>query len=682
MRFDLTPASHRVLERASQLRLQRGMAAVSFAKLLWALFEEEECRAACWLREAELTLEQFFAAFGIQMLESPISAPAFPQGTYGIAPGSYTPPTPSSPDLAATKTDNNAPSVSNSTSDPLPSDEDEAEQEPQDESDEQPQDSWTPTEPPKYSLYSQPQPGRRPSGQSRLQFYFDDQRINGLLLTPELEETLEMVAHRLSRQDSRHSISVSGGVKQIAFNTPAFTLLTEHLLLAVVLDPGNVGNWLRENGLEPTELYGRIDGEIPPLPLGEGRGEGARTCDGSYSPHPNPLPKGEGTIEGLTPVALDCCRLPSAVCRLLDAAANRAREAIRVLEDYVRFILDDAELTQRLKTFRHQFQEVLQQFPMESRLAARNTEHDVGTEITADGEYQRPSVGDLLSANFSRLQESLRSLEEFSKMFDPLIAQQFEQLRYQGYTLHKDVGLHLAGTPPTSFFTQRHKGTEQNLCASVPPCETNLQNAQLYALVNTFSDESTFAQFVTAIIAGGVDIIQLRDKQADDRTLLARSRIVKECIAASERDVLFIMNDRPDLAVLAGADGVHVGQDELPVALVRQIVGNTMLIGVSTHSIDQARQAVSDGADYIGAGPVFESATKEFSQLSGLEYLREVAAEISLPAFAIGGITEDRLDEVLQTGVRRIAVSSALLMPDDPEGVAEAMRTAIRAAIG
>ena len=202
-----------------------------------------------------------------------------------------------------------------------------------------------------------------------------------------------------------------------------------------------------------------------------------------------------------------------------------------------------------------------------------------------------------------------------------------------------------------------------------------LNDARLYALVDTRPDEETFRQFITDIIAGGVDIIQLRDKQAGDRTLLDRSRMLKNCIAASGREVLFIMNDRPDLAVLAGADGVHVGQEELPVALVRQIVGE-LLVGVSTHSIDQARQAILDGADYIGAGPVFPSQTKEFTQFPGLDYLREVAAALCLspqqgltvakaiPVFAIGGITAERLDEVYQTGIHRVAVSSALL--DNP----------------
>ncbi|MCL2004899.1 MAG: thiamine phosphate synthase [Planctomycetaceae bacterium] len=186
-----------------------------------------------------------------------------------------------------------------------------------------------------------------------------------------------------------------------------------------------------------------------------------------------------------------------------------------------------------------------------------------------------------------------------------------------------------------------------------------LTTARLYALVDAQLDEARFKRFIADIIAYGINIIQLRDKQANDRTLLARSQILKDCITASGQPVLFIMNDRPDLAVLAEADGVHVGQEELPVELVRRIVG-PMLVGVSTHSIEQARQAVQDGADYIGAGPVFASSTKQFLQFPGLDYLREVAAEIAIPAFAIGGITEERLPEVFRTGINRIAMSSAL----------------------
>jgi thiamine-phosphate pyrophosphorylase len=121
------------------------------------------------------------------------------------------------------------------------------------------------------------------------------------------------------------------------------------------------------------------------------------------------------------------------------------------------------------------------------------------------------------------------------------------------------------------------------------------------------------------------------------------------------------MNDRPDLAKLSNADGVHVGQEELAVKECRAILGVGPLVGVSTHSIEQARQAVLDGANYIGVGPTFPSATKNFEQFAGLEFLRQVAGEIRLPTFAIGGITAENLHEVLSAGISRIAVSQALL---------------------
>src|SRR4029077_19302983 len=129
---------------------------------------------------------------------------------------------------------------------------------------------------------------------------------------------------------------------------------------------------------------------------------------------------------------------------------------------------------------------------------------------------------------------------------------------------------------------------------------------------------------------------------------------------------LFIMNDRPDLAVLTNADGVHVGQEELSVREARRIVGPSRLVGVSTHTIEQARQAVLDGADYIGVGPVFSSTTKSFVQLAGLEYVSQVAAEITLPAYAIGGIGGENIDEVLAAGASRVAVSGAICGAEDP----------------
>jgi thiamine-phosphate pyrophosphorylase len=137
------------------------------------------------------------------------------------------------------------------------------------------------------------------------------------------------------------------------------------------------------------------------------------------------------------------------------------------------------------------------------------------------------------------------------------------------------------------------------------------------------------------------------------------------------------MNDRPDLAVLARADGVHIGQDELSVHDARQIVGPDQLIGISTHNIEQARQAVLAGANYIGCGPTFPSSTKHFDHFPGLDFLREVAAEISLPAFAIGGVTLGNLPSVRASGFHRVAVSSALTNSGPTDRAAHQWLTAL-----
>ncbi len=169
---------------------------------------------------------------------------------------------------------------------------------------------------------------------------------------------------------------------------------------------------------------------------------------------------------------------------------------------------------------------------------------------------------------------------------------------------------------------------------------------------------------VRAALEAGVGMIQLREKTMCDRELLNRARWMRR--VTREAGALLIINDRPDLAVLADADGVHVGQEDLCVAETRRIVGPKRLIGVSTHSIEQARQAVLDGADYLGVGPVFPTKTKQFASLAGLEFVRQVAAEIALPWFAIGGISAKNVAQVVEAGATRIAVSSAICSASDP----------------
>ena len=199
-----------------------------------------------------------------------------------------------------------------------------------------------------------------------------------------------------------------------------------------------------------------------------------------------------------------------------------------------------------------------------------------------------------------------------------------------------------------------------------------LPKSRLYLLIDGSLPLARWTSYLRELLAAGIQIVQLRDKRLGDRELLQRAHPLRELTL--EAGALFIVNDRPDLTVLANADGVHVGQDELSVHDARTIVGRDRLVGVSTHSIQQAAKAVRDGADYIGVGPTFASSTKSFEQLPGLELLRKVRVEISIPAFAIGGIDLNCLPTVLETGVSRIAVSSAIHDADDPVAVVRAMR--------
>jgi thiamine-phosphate pyrophosphorylase len=322
-----------------------------------------------------------------------------------------------------------------------------------------------------------------------------------------------------------------------------------------------------------------------------------------------------------------------AAVRIVDANLNRASEGLRVVEEYARFALGDSRLSEQCKSLRHRLIVSLQaRNSGMDFLSARDTAGDVGCQIGTSTEYQRTNLTEVVQASFQRVQQALRSIEEYGKTIDTDLAREVESLRYETYTLQRQM---VRTTPRTA----------------------QIQDARLYVLIDGGASEAEFIAKATELIAAGVDVIQLRDKSLDDRTLLSRGKKLASLTRGAE--TLFIMNDRPDLAALAHADGVHVGQDELPVSEVRKIVGPDLLIGVSTHNVEQTRQAVRDDADYIGCGPTFPSSTKEFDHFPGLDFLRQVAAEISLPAFAIGGIGLENVEQVLSTGVKRIAVGGA-----------------------
>lgn len=333
--------------------------------------------------------------------------------------------------------------------------------------------------------------------------------------------------------------------------------------------------------------------------------------------------------------------------RIVDANLNRGRESLRVLDDYARFTLNDRHLTEQFKALRHRLAEATKLLSASTLLAARDTAHDVGTDLSTSGEYDRASPRQVAAVNLKRLQEALRSAEEFGKVLSADFARAVEAIRYEAYTLER-------------------------VTVRGGDARARLADARLYVLLTGSQCVAALDWTIRQAADGGADVFQLREKTLTDRGLIDRANRVRKW--TRDAGVLFVVNDRPDIARLVDADGVHLGQDDLPVSAARRVVGPDVLIGVSTHTLDQVRRAVLDGADYLGIGPTFPSSTKPFDQFPGLEFVREAMAETSLPAFALGGIGLHNVAEVTAAGATRIAVSSAVATAADPQAVAAALR--------
>lgn len=329
------------------------------------------------------------------------------------------------------------------------------------------------------------------------------------------------------------------------------------------------------------------------------------------------------------------------VLRIIDANANRAREALRVMEEAARFVLNDSELTAELKTLRHDLAAALSATP--ALEANRDTNGDVGTRITAPTEMTRQSVSDVVLAAGKRLSEALRAIEEYAKTLEAPLAQAAEALRYRGYVLEQRLDRALASG----------RARQWRLCV---------------LLSQELCPGQDWISIATAAIQAGADCLQLREKSLDAGELLERAR--RLVVLARPRGVSVIVNDRPDVALLSGADGVHLGQTDLPCRQARRLVGRQLLIGVSTSNIDQARRAIADGADYCGLGPMFPTATKHKPVLAGPTYAGEFVSQFPVvPHLAIGGITPDNAAEVLAAGVRGLAIGSAVCAASDPAAV-------------
>jgi len=205
-----------------------------------------------------------------------------------------------------------------------------------------------------------------------------------------------------------------------------------------------------------------------------------------------------------------------------------------------------------------------------------------------------------------------------------------------------------------------------------PGGRSDLADCRLYLCT---ADRPDLSGFLTACIAGGVDVVQLRDKVLDARPLLARAKLA--AAVCRDHGVPFVLNDRPDLALECAADGVHVGQDDVPAALARRILGPDAIVGLSTHAAAELDAAATEPADYVSVGPVEPTPTKPGRPGTGLEYLRYATRTAARPWFVTGGVTPGTLPAMLEAGARRFVVVRWLTEASDPEAAARALRAMI-----
>ncbi len=340
--------------------------------------------------------------------------------------------------------------------------------------------------------------------------------------------------------------------------------------------------------------------------------------------------------------------MEKAVYRIIDANFNRAREALRVIEEFCRFSLNSKSLNSRLKDFRHKLCAEVGKLDQGKLLAARDTAGDVGTDIKVQNQIGRKRPEDSFTAACKRLPEALRALTEMMASVEPQAAAEIEKLRYQSYTLEKEITLSIL---PAGKF----------------------ENVRLYVLI-TESEPERIYELTEQCCRGGADCVQLRCKnlvKTDKELLEIAQRFVEIC---RENEVISIINDRTDIAVLSDADGLHLGQDDISVQQARRLMSKPMIIGKSTHNLKQLKRAVDEGPTYVGIGPAFATQTKPQEKTAGLGYLEtavEILKDTGLYHTAIGGINLENIDQVLEKGVKTVAVCKEASNSADPAGICE-----------
>lgn len=344
------------------------------------------------------------------------------------------------------------------------------------------------------------------------------------------------------------------------------------------------------------------------------------------------------------------------IYRIIDVNINRVSEGLRVLEDLTRFYYEEPQITEKIRKIRHCVRKTVKDLNPEF-LNQRNAENDLGFEISQTTNLDnKTNIKELITANFKRVQEGLRVIEETLKIAGYYeMAKIYETCRYDSYTAEK------------IYFNTFNRIAKRKLLES-----------NLYCIIaEKYSKGRSNIEIVRQIIEAGVKIIQYRERNKKKLYKYKECEKIREL--TRQAGVTFIVNGDIDIAILVQADGVHIDQKDLPVEKVRELTGNEMIIGLSTHSREQAQDAFEKGADYIWAGPLFKTNCKgDIWDPAGLEYLKYIVNNVNIPFVAVGGIREHNVAQVFRLGAKCIAMATEIAGADDIKQKVNNIRAIIR----
>ena len=324
------------------------------------------------------------------------------------------------------------------------------------------------------------------------------------------------------------------------------------------------------------------------------------------------------------------------IAQIIDANLDRAREGLRVLEDWARFALGRKDLVKSFKNFR----QTLGKNHLKVYKESRNLMNDTCAGLSHPEQFKRNEASSIISSNAARVQEALRVIEEFSRDHNQNLCKISSEIRYEIYNLEIEL-----------------LETQSNYLL-----RKILNENDLYLI--TLDVENLFEK-INNILEGGVKIIQLRFKQGKDSDNLKFAIKVREL--CNKFDAILLINDRVDIALACKADGVHLGQDDMDIKSARNILGFSKIIGISANNALDIEKAIQDGCDYLGIGPVFATSTKKDKVPLGIDTLKSLSKDISIPWFAIGGIKQENISLLKENNIRKVAIITDLINSINPK---------------